>query len=223
MYCYELPLKKPLEVVSCEKLSVNVIWFRGAQIQCSRSPGRLHFLRWRLIFVGPLCGTCFVSHFCRLQFGGGCYFCVKLVDFWSNLLTDISSYVVWNAWPCVADKNSHVRTWNVTRCGHVEHGQRHSSAAKYDSATQYRFVYGCSCPWDFYCGGRGRTRDSLQMFSNSLFLHLHLCNRKRMSCAHRHVFRLACRERHCMSVKIWRNLLSWSSWWTETDIWEQCW
>jgi len=98
---YSVPLwaatKKLLEVVSCKKLSANVIWFRGAQLQCSRSPGRL-------IFVGPHCGTCFVSHFCRLQFWGGYYICGKLVDFWSNLLTDISSYVVWNAWPYVVDK-----------------------------------------------------------------------------------------------------------------------
>ena len=186
--------KELVEVVSCKKLSANVIWFRGAQIQCSRSHGRLHFVRRRLIFVRPQLVTCFVSHFCRLRFWGGCYICGKLVDFWSNLLIDISSYVVWNAWPCVVDKKftylntKHHAHWESRTWGASLFGRK---ARQHNTVSVCLRVFVplrdllCVCVWG------GGTRDSLQMFSNSLFLHLQRCNRKQSSRAHRHVFRLA--------------------------------
>jgi hypothetical protein len=41
-----------------------------------KNPGRQaavakNFLRWRLIFVDPQCGTCFMSPFWRLESSGG--------------------------------------------------------------------------------------------------------------------------------------------------------
>jgi hypothetical protein len=48
-----------------------IISSRGAQIPGARSPWRLNFVRWRLIFVCPQCGTCCLSPFWRLEFSGG--------------------------------------------------------------------------------------------------------------------------------------------------------
>jgi hypothetical protein len=53
----------------------------------TRSPGRLHFVRWYLIFVGPHYGTCCVWLLRRPELWGG--FCIvgKCVPAFSNLLT----------------------------------------------------------------------------------------------------------------------------------------
>ena len=37
----------------------------------ARSPWRLHFIRWRLIHVGPQRGTCFISPFWSPEILGG--------------------------------------------------------------------------------------------------------------------------------------------------------
>jgi hypothetical protein len=44
---------------------------RDTQIPNAGSPGQLHLFRWRLIFVGPHYGACFVSRFWPLEFWGG--------------------------------------------------------------------------------------------------------------------------------------------------------
>ena len=41
---------------------------KRAQIQHARWPGQLNFVRWRLPFVGPECGTWFMSPTWRLEF-----------------------------------------------------------------------------------------------------------------------------------------------------------
>jgi hypothetical protein len=44
---------------------------RGAQIAGTRSLGRLNYVRWRVIFVGPQYEICFVSPFWRLELCSG--------------------------------------------------------------------------------------------------------------------------------------------------------
>ena len=46
---------------------------QGSQIPIARSPGRQDFVRWCLMFVGSLYGTCFVSPLWRLEFRVGWY------------------------------------------------------------------------------------------------------------------------------------------------------
>ena len=53
-----------------------------------RSPGCLNFVRWHLIFVGPQCGTCFMSSLWRLEFLGGTCSFRKFVNPCFNLLKD---------------------------------------------------------------------------------------------------------------------------------------
>jgi hypothetical protein len=43
-----------------------IFWTRGAQNSGARS--RQNFVPWRLIFVRPQCGTCFMPAFWRLEF-----------------------------------------------------------------------------------------------------------------------------------------------------------
>jgi hypothetical protein len=52
---------------------------RGAQIPGTRSPWPLHFVRWRLIFVGTQYGTCFMSPCWRQEYGGGSQILGKFV------------------------------------------------------------------------------------------------------------------------------------------------
>jgi hypothetical protein len=40
----------------------KIFKIRDAQVPCPRSPGRLNFLRWCLIFVAPQYGTCGTCH-----------------------------------------------------------------------------------------------------------------------------------------------------------------
>jgi hypothetical protein len=49
----------------------SVHYPRGVQIPDIRTPGLLDFIRWSIIFVGPRCGTVFVSLLWRLEFRGG--------------------------------------------------------------------------------------------------------------------------------------------------------
>ena len=58
--------------------SLARLW-RGAQIPGAKSPWRLHFVRWCLIFVDPQYGTCFMSPFWRLEFWGVSDFFGKFV------------------------------------------------------------------------------------------------------------------------------------------------
>ena len=46
-------------------------YIKGAEIPEARSTGRLNFVRWRPVFVGPQYGTCFTSSIWRLEFSGG--------------------------------------------------------------------------------------------------------------------------------------------------------
>lgn len=69
--------------------SHTMLCVSGAQILGARSPWRLHFVRWRQIFLGPQYeyGTCFMSPFwCLELWGGGFVFrkfvhlkCMKLI------------------------------------------------------------------------------------------------------------------------------------------------
>jgi len=59
--------------VSCSRTTVfhELRYIRmGAKIPGAISPGRLNFVTPLLIFVGPQYGTCFMSHFCCLEFWG---------------------------------------------------------------------------------------------------------------------------------------------------------
>jgi hypothetical protein len=53
-----------------------VVYSRGAQIPGARSPERPKFVLWRLMFVGPQCGTCSMSPFWRVGI------LRWLLDFW---------------------------------------------------------------------------------------------------------------------------------------------
>ena len=46
---------------------IPIPYNRGAQILVARSPCRLKFVRCGLVFVGPQCGTCFISPVWRLE------------------------------------------------------------------------------------------------------------------------------------------------------------
>jgi hypothetical protein len=52
---------------SCIHTSLH-LEFGGAQIPVVRSSGQVNFVRWRLIFVGPQHGICFMSPFWGLEF-----------------------------------------------------------------------------------------------------------------------------------------------------------
>jgi hypothetical protein len=59
--------------------SINVkVEIRGVQIPCNRSPERLNFVQWRLVFVGHKCGNYFVLLRC-LEFWGGSWIFRKYV------------------------------------------------------------------------------------------------------------------------------------------------
>jgi hypothetical protein len=45
-----------------------------------RSPGRTHFVCCWLIFVGPQCGNCFISHYWRPEFWRGLYISGKICE-----------------------------------------------------------------------------------------------------------------------------------------------
>ena len=59
------------ETFSCYRVSCR--WFQSG-VHKPRSPGRLQFVRWRLIFVGPHYGTCCMSLLRRPELWGG--FCI---------------------------------------------------------------------------------------------------------------------------------------------------
>ena len=50
--------------------NVLYIYSRGPQIPDARSPGRLNFISWLLIFLDTRYRTFFISPFCRLEFWG---------------------------------------------------------------------------------------------------------------------------------------------------------
>jgi len=45
--------------------------YRGVQIPAARTPRWLHFACWCLLFVGPQCGTSFMSLLWDVEFSGG--------------------------------------------------------------------------------------------------------------------------------------------------------
>jgi len=53
------------------KLLSSSTYDRATQILEARSNGRLNFVRWRPVFVGPQYGTCFTSSIWRLEFSSG--------------------------------------------------------------------------------------------------------------------------------------------------------
>jgi hypothetical protein len=55
-----------LSVTEILILSVEGDWM-VVGVYRPRSPGRTHFVCWRLIFVSPQRGNCFISHFWRLE------------------------------------------------------------------------------------------------------------------------------------------------------------
>jgi hypothetical protein len=65
--------------INTSKWKCVVLQDRGAQITDARSPCRLNFVRWRLIFLDPKCGTCFMPLFWRLKSWGGSYIFEKFV------------------------------------------------------------------------------------------------------------------------------------------------
>jgi hypothetical protein len=58
----------------------------GANISSAETPGRLHFVLWRLIYVRTQYGTCFVSPFWLLKFRGAPQIFGKFVLPWKKLL-----------------------------------------------------------------------------------------------------------------------------------------
>jgi hypothetical protein len=66
----------------------------GAQIPHELPPGKLNFVPWHLIFVGPCCGTCFMSPVWHPGFSGGCQvfgkICVHLTQ-----MNDVWKMVCW--------------------------------------------------------------------------------------------------------------------------------
>jgi hypothetical protein len=61
------------ELVTTQEQSWSASQCRSPRIPAARSPGRLNFVRWCLIFVGPQYGTCFMSLLWHLEFWRGCY------------------------------------------------------------------------------------------------------------------------------------------------------
>ena len=55
--------------------SINVRYYRRAQIAATWSPRRLYVTRWRQVFVGRQSWTCFLFPCWRLQFWGGNSIC----------------------------------------------------------------------------------------------------------------------------------------------------
>lgn len=58
-------------------LAVNT---EGTQIPRAKSPGRLNFVRWPVIFVGSQYGTCSMSSFWNLEFWGVAWIFGESVD-----------------------------------------------------------------------------------------------------------------------------------------------
>jgi hypothetical protein len=97
-----------LSVTEILTLSVEGDWM-VVGVHKPRSPWRTHFLCWRLIFVGPQCGNCFISHFWRPEFWRGfcssgkicerlCGWIDQLMNEWMN-----DASVLNNSWPCTDD------------------------------------------------------------------------------------------------------------------------
>jgi len=61
----------PIFIAHIVRVPTDLFITRGAKIQSARSPWLLHLVRWHLIFVGTLYGTCFTSSFSGLERLGG--------------------------------------------------------------------------------------------------------------------------------------------------------
>ena len=77
--CSSYELKQNMAIINCSGRNVwvctaeptfaeKVYSTRGAKIPPAVSPWRLNYVQWRLIYVGPGFGTCFMSAFWRLEF-----------------------------------------------------------------------------------------------------------------------------------------------------------
>jgi hypothetical protein len=62
----------------------------GAQILGASLPWLLNFVQWRLIFVGPQYGTCFVSPLWRVEFWGASKIYTKFVHLWFAAFLNIT-------------------------------------------------------------------------------------------------------------------------------------
>lgn len=74
------------------------VYCRGTQIPDARWRRRLNFVRWRLIFAGPQCGTDFLSPHLRLELWRGYWVFWKFVHscFFNQLVIWHYIIVVWN-------------------------------------------------------------------------------------------------------------------------------
>jgi hypothetical protein len=68
-------------------ISSHIFWVRGVQIPGSSSPWQVNSVRWRLTYVGPQYGACFMSVFWSLEFWDGCHiflrnFCTSGLSYW---------------------------------------------------------------------------------------------------------------------------------------------
>lgn len=118
------------------------------------SPGRLNFVRWRLIVVGPHFGTCPISTFCRLEFSGG----AKI--FWITCRNLRVYYALFSNWECTKYSLNPRKWLEEERVGVMMLGegyrsmQRVSSIAVLSTAATTACTGGCRLPLRYSCRAR---------------------------------------------------------------------